>query len=106
VPIDLLFEREHLAIAELRAWRRIESRHRSSVLAAVRAVSRANDVNSGVIGAAQCETWKANFGTISPSGGGSLAHETVPEPPCAVLLLAAWLASNFDRRKLATLIAG
>lgn len=50
-----------------------------------------NDVDGGVIGMAQYDTWKANFGISS--GGGSVATIAVPEPATLVLpmlALAGW----------------
>lgn len=46
-----------------------------------------NDVDGGLIGEAQYTTWKANFGaTLPPSG--PLVTTNVPEPSCALLLVA------------------
>jgi hypothetical protein len=47
-----------------------------------------NDVDGGVIGAAQYETWRENFGQTGPGVGSTTGHSAlaVPEPMTAVLL--------------------
>jgi hypothetical protein len=47
-----------------------------------------NDVDGGVIGAAQYETWRENFGRTAPGAGAAGRHDAlaVPEPTSAVLL--------------------
>ena len=51
-----------------------------------------NDVVGGVIGQAQYDTWKANFG--NSNGGGSVSNVPVPEP--AALLLLMWGAAGWN----------
>ena len=54
--------------------------------------SLANDVDGGVIGAAQYETWKMNFGMATEVSGGALATTIVPEPATLLLVVAGVFA--------------
>jgi hypothetical protein len=53
-----------------------------------------NDVDGGVIGAAQYNTWVANFGN---SGSGSGNDSAVPEPSIVVLLMGIAVAFGLRR---------
>lgn len=44
----------------------------------------ANDIDGGIIGVAQYDTWKANFG-LAEAGGGSFGASAVPEPGALAL---------------------
>ena len=55
-----------------------------------------NDPIGGVIGPAQYDQWKANFGT--GGGGGALAGAAVPEPTCALLFVAGLFCFFTGRR--------
>jgi hypothetical protein len=59
-----------------------------------------NDVDGGLIGTAQYDTWKANFGLVE-AGGGSLGASAVPEPGMLVLVgvLMVGLAARRTVRK-------
>jgi hypothetical protein len=60
-----------------------------------------NDVDGGVIGQAQYDTWKANFGTSSggaASGGNSFSNVAVPEPAAALLLMLATVGWGLQPR--------
>ncbi len=54
-----------------------------------------NDPNASVIGTAQYDTWKANFGA-SPTSPSSVGSAAVPEPSTGVLvvLLAVAMAGR------------
>ena len=56
-----------------------------------------NDVDGGFIGAAQYDTWKANFGRTTPPTG-ARASFVVPEPP-SILILLCTLGSLLSRRR-------
>jgi hypothetical protein len=57
-----------------------------------------NDVDGGMIGQPQYDTWVANFGNTAPEGGGSIGNAAVPEPDTlqfglvAYLFALAWIA--------------
>jgi hypothetical protein len=58
-----------------------------------------NDIDGGVIGQAQYDTWKANFG--STVGSGSASSAPVPEPESGLLLLSAAAIGAWMRRRTA-----
>ena len=55
-----------------------------------------NDIDGGVIGAAQYDTWVANFGNSSSGSGNDAA---VPEPSTIALLAALTMVLGLHRRK-------
>ena len=59
-----------------------------------------NDSDSGVIGQAQYNTWKLNFGQVSGSSGCAAINRFVPEPSSLSLLMgaAALLAATTTQR--------
>jgi hypothetical protein len=57
-----------------------------------------NDVDGSVIGQAQFDTWKANFGNTLPPAA-SLGDATVPEPATVLLLTLAVTAASRRRRR-------
>jgi hypothetical protein len=61
-----------------------------------------NDVDGSVIGQAQYDTWKANFGRMS--GVGSQSNAAVPEPASRLLILlgAVCVALETGRRRIRT----
>jgi hypothetical protein len=58
-----------------------------------------NDINGGVIGQAQYNTWAANFGMSGSASSSAAQSSAVPEPAAAVLVFVAATASCLWRRR-------
>lgn len=56
-----------------------------------------NDIDGGIVGAAQYATWKANFNAVATSMAQANTGSTVPEPPGACLALAAILGTLLQK---------